>query len=173
VTIIIAVVGAVILTFLLRLLTGRASLTLFLQLKGGSDSSEPPLLSALHCSACVSHVLPYCFFYSSLVSALRLSLHWRRQPNSIYQGRREALARELHGGVALLFGNYEPPMEYQDYRQDEDFYYLTGWSEPGAALIVADAVPARARKNRLCPMAKYFSCPERNLRDELFTGIKT
>jgi Xaa-Pro aminopeptidase len=94
-----------------------------------------------------------------------------RQPNAIYQARREALARELHGGVALLFGNYEPAMEYQDYRQDEDFYYLTGWNEPGAALIVADAVPARAGKPAL-PYREVLLLPERNLRDELYTGVK-
>lgn len=94
-----------------------------------------------------------------------------RQPNAIYQARRQALARELHSGVALLFGNYEPPMEYQDYRQDEDFYYLTGWNEPGAALIVADAVPARAGKPAL-PYREVLLLPERNLRDEQFTGIK-
>jgi Xaa-Pro aminopeptidase len=94
-----------------------------------------------------------------------------RQPNAIYQARREALAHELHGGVALLFGNYEPSMEYQDYRQDEDFYYLTGWNEPGAALVVADAVPARAGKPAL-PYREVLLLPERNLRNELFTGVK-
>jgi Xaa-Pro aminopeptidase len=94
-----------------------------------------------------------------------------RQPNPIYQARREALARELHGGIALLFGNYEPAMEYQDFRQDEDFYYLTGWNEPGAALIVADAVPARAGRPAL-PYREVLLLPQRNLRDELFTGVK-
>ena len=94
-----------------------------------------------------------------------------RQPNAIYQARREALAKELHGGVALVFGNYEPAMEYQDFRQDEDFYYLTGWNEPGAALIVADAVPARAGKAAL-PYREVLLLPERNLRDELYTGVK-
>jgi Xaa-Pro aminopeptidase len=94
-----------------------------------------------------------------------------RQPNAIYQARRQALAHELHGGVALLFGNYEPAMEYQDYRQDEDFYYLTGWNEPGAALIVADAVPGRAGKSAL-PYREVLLLPERNLRDELYTGVK-
>jgi Xaa-Pro aminopeptidase len=94
-----------------------------------------------------------------------------RQPSTIYQARREALARQLQGGVGLLFGNYEPAMEYQDYRQDEDFYYLTGWNEPGAALIVADAVPARAGKPAL-PYREVLLLPERNLRDEQFTGIK-
>ena len=94
-----------------------------------------------------------------------------RQPNAIYQARREALARELHGGVALVFGNYEPPMEYQDFRQDEDFYYLTGWNEPGAALIVADAVPAHDGKPAQ-PYREVLLLPERNLRMEQFTGVK-
>src|SRR5581483_4292051 len=94
-----------------------------------------------------------------------------RQPNAVYQARREALAHELHGGVALLFGNYEPAMEYQDFRQDEDFYYLTGWNEPGAALIVADAMPARAGKPAL-PYREVLLLPERNLRAEQYTGVK-
>ena len=33
-------------------------------------------------------------------------------------------------------------MEYQDYRQDEDFYYLTGSNEPGGALLVIGDGPA-------------------------------
>jgi Xaa-Pro aminopeptidase len=94
-----------------------------------------------------------------------------RQPNAIYQARREALARELHGGVAVLFGNYEPSMEYQDFRQDEDFYYLTGWNEPGAALIVEDAVPAKGGKPAQ-PYREVLLLPERNLHAELYTGVK-
>lgn len=106
-----------------------------------------------------------------LVFSSTALLALERQPNGVYQARREALAHELHGGVALLFGNYEPPMEYQDFRQDEDFYYLTGWNEPGAALLVADAVPARAGKPAL-PYREVLLLPERNLHDELFTGVK-
>ena len=48
---------------------------------------------------------------------------------------------------------------------------MTGWNEPGAALIVADAVPARAGKSAL-PYREVLLLPERNLRDEQFTGIK-
>jgi len=94
-----------------------------------------------------------------------------RQPDASYQGRREALAKAMHGGAALLFGNDEPRFEYQDFRQDEDFYYLTGWNEPGAALIVADAVPAKAGKPAL-PYREVLLLPERNLHNELYTGVK-
>jgi Xaa-Pro aminopeptidase len=115
----------------------------------------------------VRFLLPFLLLGLSSISLLALE----RQPNAIYQARREALARELHGGVALLFGNYEPSMEYQDFRQDEDFYYLTGWNEPGAALIVADTVPAHAGKPAL-PYREILLLPERNLHDELYTGVK-
>jgi Xaa-Pro aminopeptidase len=104
-----------------------------------------------------------------LSSASLLALE--RQSDAVYQARREALAREMHGGVALLFGNYEPSMEYQDFRQDEDFYYLTGWNEPGAALLVEDAVAAKGGKPAL-PYREVLLLPERNLHAELYTGVK-
>ena len=94
-----------------------------------------------------------------------------RQPNATYQARREALARQMHGGVALLFGNYEPSIEYQDFRQDEDFYYLTGWNEPGAALLVEDEVPAKGGKPAQ-PYREVLLLPQRNLHAELYTGVK-
>ena len=59
-----------------------------------------------------------------------------KQPASVYHARRMALAAHVQGGVAVLFAAYEPQMDYLDYRQDEDFFYLTGWNEPGAALLV-------------------------------------
>ncbi len=52
--------------------------------------------------------------------------------------------RRCKTGVAILFANDEPALEYQDYRQDEDFYYLTGWNEPGAAMVVIPAADAEA-----------------------------
>jgi len=41
-----------------------------------------------------------------------------------------ALAAKLHGGVAVLFAAEEPLLDLTPYRQDADFYYLTGWTEP-------------------------------------------
>ncbi len=94
-----------------------------------------------------------------------------RQPTPIYHARREALAQKLNGGIAILFAADEPALEYQDYRQDEDFYYLTGWNEPGAALLIEsaadahDQVPAR-------PYREVILLPIRDLRMERFTGVK-
>ena len=57
-----------------------------------------------------------------------------KQPTEAYRARRIALAAKLHGGVAVLFAAEEPLLDFMPYRQDSDFYYLTGWTEPGAAL---------------------------------------
>ena len=47
-------------------------------------------------------------------------------PMGEYHQRRVKLAAELHGGSAVIFAAHEPLAEYQEFRQDEDFYYLTG-----------------------------------------------
>src|SRR5246127_1171391 len=77
-----------------------------------------------------------------------------KQPVSAYHARREALAARLQGGVAVLFAAPEPVLDFMPYRQDSDFYYLTGWNEPGAALMIVGpsseperpGQPARARE---------------------------
>src|SRR6201996_9367814 len=73
--------------------------------------------------------------------------------DSEYHQRRVKLGESLHGGVAILFATNEPPLEYQDYRQDEDYYYLTGLNEPGGALVVIGAGPATS--NRLGPVPAH------------------
>ena len=69
-----------------------------------------------------------------------------KQPASDYHARRAALASKLNGGAALIFSADEPAMNYLSWRQDEDFYYLTGWNEPGAALLVEAAVESPKSK---------------------------
>ncbi|WP_263356885.1 M24 family metallopeptidase [Acidicapsa ligni] len=92
-----------------------------------------------------------------------------KQSPSTYHARRVALSQTLQGGVAILFAAEEPLLDFMPYRQDEDFFYLTGWTEPGAALmIVADAASASSpRKYR-----EVLLLPARNLRMEKYTGTK-
>ncbi len=93
-----------------------------------------------------------------------LPLHaLERQPRSTYHARRQALAARLNNGVAVLFAAEEPLLDFMPYRQDSDFYYLTGWTEPGAALLVSNAGGAY-REVMLLPM--------RDLRMERYTGKK-
>ena len=62
---------------------------------------------------------------------------------SVYARRRARFFDAMGEGVALLFGAPEASFGYDvayRYRPDPDFFYLTGFAEPGAAAILdADA----------------------------------
>ncbi len=111
------------------------------------------------------------FWFVSLASPLE------RQPASAYRARRVALAGKLHGGFAVLFAAQEAQLDLMPYRQEEDFYYLTGWNEPGAALLIvaepdsssqSGADGTRAQRK----YSEVLFLPTRNLRREKYTGIK-
>src|ERR1700761_181990 len=86
-----------------------------------------------------------CLLLLGCVVSFTLPAHaLERQPASAYHARRVALAARLQGGVAVLFAAPEPLLDFMPYRQDEDFYYLTGWNEPGAALMIVADSPAAA-----------------------------
>jgi Xaa-Pro aminopeptidase len=103
--------------------------------------------------------------FSILVSALD------RQPGSDYRARREKLAAKLDGGVALVFAppEAEGPNALYGYRPDDNFYYLTGWAEPGAALLVVSSREAKGDS----PARSYSEIlflPNRNSSEERWTG---
>src|SRR5580700_3080590 len=89
----------------------------------------------------------------------------QKQPARDYQARREALSALLQGGVAILFAAPEPVLDFMPYRQDSDFYYLTGWAEPGAALMVVGSSGTTQEYKEI------LFLPTRNLRTELYTGV--
>jgi Xaa-Pro aminopeptidase len=120
-------------------------------------------------------------FFLSLASLLAVlflfvaaesSFAFDRQPNSDYHARREALAKKV-GGVVVLFAATENdgPNDLYGFRQDDNFYYLSGSSEPGGALLIASAadakgdLPARA-------YTEILFLPPRNLTQEKWTGPK-
>ncbi|HEX3660750.1 MAG TPA: Xaa-Pro peptidase family protein [Acidobacteriaceae bacterium] len=110
----------------------------------------------------------------ALVSLLLLAtpvMAVEKQPASEYHARRVHLSQTLNGGNAVLFANEEPVTDLDPFRQDSDFYYLTGWSEPGAALLIqaasgGDALrPARAYR-------EVLFLPTRDRIVERYTGPK-
>ena len=105
-----------------------------------------------------------------LVPALRAQ-ELSKQPLDVYSARRHALAEHLQGGWALMFAAEEPQLDFDVFRQDPDFYYLTGWNEPGAALLVSAATPANA-EHAAEPYREILFLPERDLRMERYTGVK-
>ncbi|MFB3042261.1 MAG: aminopeptidase P N-terminal domain-containing protein, partial [Candidatus Poribacteria bacterium] len=62
----------------------------------------------------------------------------------MHKRKREALMQRIKGGVAI-FPSAPPVMRNYDtehkYRQDSNFYYLTGFEEPGAVCVIAPDHP--------------------------------
>jgi Xaa-Pro aminopeptidase len=83
-----------------------------------------------------------------------------------YRARRAELSQKLHNGVLVLFGHTEKGEENirTGFFQESNFYYLTGWQEPGAILLVA---PPQDDK----PYAVLF-LPRRQPDMEKWTGRK-
>jgi Xaa-Pro aminopeptidase len=112
-----------------------------------------------------------------LLMAVQAAYAFDSVPVGEYRQRRVKLAAELHGGSALIVAAHEPLMEYQDYRQDEDFFYLTGSNEPGGALLVIGDGPATTtRLGTVVPAHSYreiLFLPMRNAVREKYTGPKT
>jgi Xaa-Pro aminopeptidase len=106
-----------------------------------------------------------------LLSAGCLALE--RQPNADYRARRERLAKEMKGGVLVLFAGTEAAGQNAVYgfHQDNNFYYLTGWSEPGAAIVIVS--PAEATDEHPArPYAEALYLPAHNVAQEKWTGPK-
>src|SRR6201997_2894771 len=82
-----------------------------------------------------------------LLALLLAQVAWslERQSNADYHARREALSKKTSGAAVLLFAPMEAegPNAVYGFRQDDNFYYLSGWTEPGAALLIAPAVEAK------------------------------
>jgi Xaa-Pro aminopeptidase len=95
-----------------------------------------------------------------------------RQPNSDYHARREALAKKANGVVVLFAATEnEGPNDLYGFRQDDNFYYLSGMSEPGTALLIASASDAQENAPAH-PYSEILFLPPRNLTQEKWTGPK-
>ncbi len=103
-----------------------------------------------------------CFFLFS-----QFSWALDRQPNTDYHMRRQALASKASGGFVLLFASDEAegPNDLYGYRPDDNFFYLSGWAEPGAALLVMAGTNDH-------PYTEILFLPNHNPSQEKWTGPK-
>ena len=90
-----------------------------------------------------------------------------RQPTLDYRARRQALSSKTEGGDVLLFASAESegPNAIYGYRPDDNFYYLSGWPEPGAALLIVPSSEKQA-------YTEILFLPNRNPVQEKWTGPK-
>jgi Xaa-Pro aminopeptidase len=84
-----------------------------------------------------------------------------KAPLTEYQARREKLAQQIRGSVLVLKAAEE--LELVRYFQEKNFFYLTGFDEPGSHL--------GARLHQ-APPAEYLFIPARNPSQEQWTGVK-
>jgi len=93
-----------------------------------------------------------------------------------YHARRIELRKSLDDGVTVLFGRGEQDEDLRTgFFQESNFYYLTGWQEPGAILLLAPLpddshAPGYAARAKM-PREILF-LPERNPDREKWTGRK-
>lgn len=114
----------------------------------------------------------YCISISLLLVAVS-SPALERQSNADYRARRQALAQKMAGGVAILFAGTEPegPNATYGFRQDNNFYYLTGSTEPGAALVIVSQVAGHDNTPGR-PYSEILFLPAHNRTQEKWTGPK-
>jgi len=108
-----------------------------------------------------------------VIFAAHLALSLERQPNADYRARREALAKKTSGSAVLLFAPMESegPNAVFGFRQDDNFYYLSGWVEPGAVLLIVPAMEASGDKPAR-PYTEILFLAANNKVEEKWTGPK-
>ena len=118
-------------------------------------------------------LLMYLFIFLLVLGFASHCLALDRQPNADYRARRIALAQKMSGGVAVIFAGSEAdgPNAVFGFRQENNFFYLSGSTEPGAALVIASAVTA---KENVAPRAytEILFLPIHNVAQEKWTGPK-
>src|SRR2546427_507239 len=95
-----------------------------------------------------------------LLSVLPL-LAIEKEPLAEYKERRERLEQRIKGSVLVL--RAAPDEERVEYQQERNFYYLTGFDEPNAILLL-DAAST--------PREDFLFLPERKPLEERWTGTK-
>jgi Xaa-Pro aminopeptidase len=101
------------------------------------------------------------------------ALAWEREPLSVFHERRARLVREIGGdGVIVLFGYRDADMaaSVTTFHQNENFYYLTGWNEPEAMMLL---VPKAAKPGATSELEReVLFIPAHDFRGEKWTGPK-
>jgi len=100
-----------------------------------------------------------------------------REPWEVFAGRRAKLLEKLSDGVTVLFAYTAGEGESirSAFRQENNFYYLTGSNQPGAILMLTPRMkergsPVFAEVDQVPPEILFL--PGRDQRQERWTGLK-
>jgi len=95
-----------------------------------------------------------------------------REPNSVYADRRAKLSAQVECPIILwgLTGREESSQTYI-FEQEENFYYLTGHNEEGAALMILPAAKSSTNDASGSPH-EFFYLPAKNPLKEKWNGAR-
>ena len=96
-----------------------------------------------------------------LAAFATVTLAIEKEPLQEYHARRERLAQRIKGNAVVL--RAAPDQELVKYKQEENFYYLTGFDEPNAIFLLD------AASN---PPQEFLFLPDRKPAEERWTGAK-
>src|SRR6202011_1028905 len=108
------------------------------------------------------------FLLVLLVQLAPQALAWERESNSVFAERRAKLIAAV-GAPVVIFGytGHEEANPSYVFMQEENFYYLTGHNEEGAALLL---VPESAAQKGWTGSREILYLPPRDLAQEKWNG---
>lgn len=112
---------------------------------------------------------------AALLAVAATAAAWEREPLSAFHERRARLVRETGDGVIVLFGysDAEVAASTTTFHQNENFYYLAGWNEPDAIMLLVPKVATGAAHDQPSEIDKeILFIPSHDYRQEKWTGPK-
>lgn len=111
--------------------------------------------------------------FSALIAATP-ALAWDKGQLSDYHDRRARLVQQTGDGVVVLFGYAEDEIAVSTtpFRQNEMFYYLTGWNQPNGMLLLVPKAPTQGHSGGSEIDKELLFLPPRNYGEEKWTGPK-
>jgi Xaa-Pro aminopeptidase len=104
-------------------------------------------------------------FVACLAPILRA---WEREPLNVFAERRAKLAASINAPIVLFgYTGHEEANPSYVFMQEENFYYLTGHNEEGAALLL---VPDSAREKGWSGAREILYLPPRDYAEEKWNG---
>jgi len=93
---------------------------------------------------------------------------WEREPNSVFAERRAKLITSVNAPIVVFgYTGHEEANPSYVFMQEENFYYLTGHNEEGAALLL---VPESAAQKGWSGPREILYLPPRDLAEEKWNG---
>jgi Xaa-Pro aminopeptidase len=115
------------------------------------------------------------FAIAALAAGSAPAAAWDRGNLTDYHERRARLVSETSDGVVVLFGYNEADVaaSVTTFHQNENFYYLTGWNEPNAMLLLVPKASANPGRDQVVEIDKeILFIPPHDYRQEKWTGPK-